>query len=121
MSGGLMQSSFAPVSTPLEVTRKRQKLGASTVKRKSRRRTRKNGGLNEMFSDSDYDSDDSESGEEHFSEYYDGHHHRGHHHGGYHRRDYNYMNELFTARFILVIFAIFILFSVLLAVSSSKN
>lgn len=78
----------------------------------------------EMFSGCDDDS-----GEEHFSEYYDGHrghhhggyHHGGYHHGGYRRRQYGYMNELFTARFILVIFAIFILFSVLLAVSSGKN
>ena len=54
-------------------------------------------------------------------EHFEGYHHGGYHHGGYHRRQYGYMNELFTSRFILVIFAIFILFSVLLVVSSGKN
>ena len=53
-------------------------------------------------------------------EHFEGYHHGG---GGYHHEGggNNYMNELFTSRFILVIFAIFILFSVLLAISSSKN
>ena len=59
-----------------------------------------------------------------------GHHdhddHHGHHHGhhaDHHQghRDYSYNNDLFTARFILIIFAMFILFSVILLVSSSKN
>jgi hypothetical protein len=79
----------------------------------------------------------SNNDDEHFEGYHHGgggyhhggggYHHGGggYHHGGggYHHEGggNNYMNELFTSRFILVIFAIFILFSVLLAISSSKN
>ena len=60
---------------------------------------------------------DDENNDE--TEYYRNHNER--HHRRYYRKHYAYMNELFTMRFILIIFALFILFSVILAVLSSKN
>lgn len=73
-----------------------------------------------MNSYQDSDEENYQKAElEHFSEHY-GRHHRRHHRGYYHRY-YGYMNEILTVRFILIIFALFILFSVILAIVSSKN
>ena len=68
---------------------------------------------------SQFDSENLNTGFDDETEYYRNHNER--HHRRYYRKHYAYMNELFTMRFILIIFALFILFSVILAVLSSKN
>ncbi len=66
------------------------------------------------------DGDSGNSGNSGNSEHSRHHRHHRHHRHNRHRNSY-YSNDLFTARFILIIFALFILLSVILLVSSSKN